>query len=338
MGRFTIPREEYMRSGHVGCQGCGACHAMRYALKALGPRTIISIPACCWAVIPGVWPSRNLDVPMMNSAFEVTGASISGIRAGLDAQGKRDIQVVGWAGDGGTADIGIQALSGMVERGTNVIYIMYDNEAYMNTGIQRSSSTPVGAWTTTTPIGSTGYWEADEKKDMAEIMVAHRTPYVATANIAYPEDLIRKVRHAMEVQGPKFIQIYAPCPTGWRMDPGRTVEIARMAVSTHLWPQYEVDHGIYTINLKPKKTDLKEYVKLQGRFRHLPADFVDAWERRVDRNWERLLEKERFTRELVEKGLLPFHPLHGSSGKRPGGVGSHSADLPTADEVREDGE
>jgi len=232
MGRFTIPREELMRSGHVACQGCGAAHAMRYALKVMGPKTIVSIPACCWAVIPGIWPSRVLDVPLMYSAFEVTGASVSGIRAALDVLGRDDVQVMGWAGDGGTADIGIQALSGMVERGTDAIYVMYDNEAYMNTGIQRSSSTPVGAWTTTTPVGRTQFWEADEKKDMAEILIAHKAPYVATANIAYPEDMIRKFERAKEIRGPKFIQVFAPCPTGWRADPSKTIEIARMAVST----------------------------------------------------------------------------------------------------------
>ncbi|HID74260.1 MAG TPA: 3-methyl-2-oxobutanoate dehydrogenase subunit beta, partial [Thermoplasmata archaeon] len=302
MGRFTIPREELMRSGHVACQGCGAAHAMRYALKVMGPKTIVSIPACCWAVIPGIWPSRVLDVPLMYSAFEVTGASVSGIRAALDVLGRDDVQVMGWAGDGGTADIGIQALSGMVERGTDAIYVMYDNEAYMNTGIQRSSSTPVGAWTTTTPVGRTQFWEADEKKDMAEILIAHKAPYVATANIAYPEDMIRKFERAKEIRGPKFIQVFAPCPTGWRADPSKTIEIARMAVSTHLWPLYEVDHGVYTINMKPRKTPFEHYVLAQGRFRHLTKEFIENWERNVDTYWETLLEKERFTRELVEKG------------------------------------
>ena len=150
MAKLTIPEEEYMYPGHVGCLGCGATLAMRYTLKALGQRTIVSVPACCWAVMPGVFPYTCLTIPMMYNAFEATGASISGIRAALDAKGIDDITVVGWAGDGGTADIGIQSLSGAVERGTDVIYIMYDNEAYMNTGVQRSSATPVGAWTSTT--------------------------------------------------------------------------------------------------------------------------------------------------------------------------------------------
>ena len=310
MGGFTIPREEHMRSGHVACQGCGAAHAMRFALKAMGENTIVSIPACCWAVIPGIWPNQNLKVPLLYTAFEVTGASISGIRAALDFQGKDDVQVMGWAGDGGTADIGIQALSGMVERGTDVIYVMYDNEAYMNTGIQRSSSTPVGAWTTTTPVGTTQFWEADEKKDMVEIMVAHRAPYVATASVAFPEDMIRKFRKAKDIHGPKFIQVYAPCPTGWRSDPSRTIELARMAVSTHLWPLYEVDHGVYTINQKPAKTDFMEYVRIQGRFGHLPEEFLKDWEGKMDARWETLLEKERFSKELEEKGLLPFPGPH----------------------------
>ncbi|MCD6461737.1 MAG: 3-methyl-2-oxobutanoate dehydrogenase subunit beta [Thermoplasmata archaeon] len=297
--RLTIPEEEYMRSGHVACQGCGAALAMRYALKALGKRTIVSIPACCWAVIPGVWPSRNLAVPLLNTAFETTGASIAGIRAGLDAKGIKDVTVMGWAGDGGTADIGIQALSGMLERRDNVLYVMYDNEAYMNTGIQRSSSTPEGAWTTTTPVGKLHHWEATPKKNMMEIVIAHEPAYAATASIGYPEDMIRKFQKARDIIGPRFIQVFAPCPTGWKMDPGKAVEIAKMAVTSHVFPLYEYENGVYKISMKPKKTPVREYMRLQGRFRHLPDDFLDEVERKVDIAWERLLRKEEFSRELA---------------------------------------
>ena len=298
MPKFTIPADEPMAPGHAGCLGCAACLAMRYMLKAMGRKTIINVPACCWAVMPGVWPNTCIEVPMLYHAFETTGASSSGIRAALDALGQHDVQVVGWAGDGGTADIGIQALSGMVERQTNVIYICYDNEAYMNTGIQRSSSTPIGAWTTTTPVGTTQYWEKAPKKNMLEIMVAHKIPYAATANTSYPEDFIKKLNKAKEIQGPKYIQIYAPCPTGWRSDPALSIELGRLAVSSRAYNIYEVENGRYTINKKPKKTPLADYMKPQGRFRHLPAEVVQEIEKDLDREWEILLKKEEFTKDL----------------------------------------
>jgi pyruvate/2-oxoacid:ferredoxin oxidoreductase beta subunit len=302
MAKFTIPEEEYMNSGHVGCLGCGACHAMRYTLKALGPRTIMSIPACCWAVMPGVFPLQCLEIPLLNTAFETTGASISGIRAALDAKGIDDVTVVGFAGDGGTADIGIQALSGMVERGTDVMYIMYDNEAYMNTGIQRSSSTPVGAWTTTTPVGTTQDWKKMPKKNMIEIMVAHMIPYTASISVGYPEDMIKKLRKAKEIRGPKFIQIYAPCPTGWRMAPELTIEVCREAVACGAYPMYEVEDGVYKITRKPKELKpVKDYLAMQGRFRHLPQEELDDIQRKVTREWEILLKKEEFTQSLVNE-------------------------------------
>jgi 2-oxoisovalerate ferredoxin oxidoreductase beta subunit len=299
MPKPTIPVEEYMHAGHVGCLGCGATMVMRYALKALGPKTVMSIPACCWAVMPGVFPLKCLDVPMLYTAFEVTGASVSGLRAAYDKQGKPDINVVGFAGDGGTADIGIQALSGMVERGTNVFYIMYDNEAYMNTGIQRSSATPVGAWTTTTPVGSRQDWKRRPKKNMMDIMVAHKIPYAATASVAYPEDFIKKLRKARDIPGPKFFHVYAPCPTGWRLPPEKTVEISRMATDACVFPLYEVENGVYKINRKPaKKVTFLEYMSMQGRFRHLPASVVEEIQKVIDKEWEILLKREAFTQGL----------------------------------------
>ncbi|MDG6221438.1 MAG: 3-methyl-2-oxobutanoate dehydrogenase subunit beta [Candidatus Thermoplasmatota archaeon] len=302
MAKLTIPEEEYMHPGHVGCLGCGATQTMRYVLKALGPNTIINIPACCWAVMPGVWPLRSLDIPELYNAFETTGATASGVRAALDALGKKDVNVVGFAGDGGTADIGIQALSGMVERKTNAFYIMYDNEAYMNTGIQRSGSTPMGAWTTTTPVGTTKEWKKEPKKNMMEIMVAHEIPYAATASAAYPEDLIKKIRKGMEIKGSKFYQIYSPCPTGWRHPPEIGVEIARMATQSCAFPLYEVENGVYTISRKPKeKLPMMEYMKLQGRYRHLPQEIIEEIQKDVDRNWDLLLQKEEFTRKFAEK-------------------------------------
>jgi 2-oxoisovalerate ferredoxin oxidoreductase beta subunit len=297
--KLTIPEDEIMWPGHMGCLGCGGTLAMRYALKALGRKTIISIPACCWAVMPGVWPYNNLQIPMLYSAFETTGASISGIRAALDARGKEDVNVVGWAGDGGTLDIGIQALSGAVERGHNVLYICYDNEAYMNTGIQRSSSTPEGAWTTTTTVGITQDWKKEPKKNMVEIMAAHRIPYTATATIGYPEDFVKKIQKALSIKGPKYIQVYAPCPTGWRAPPDKTMELARTVVKTCIFPIYEIEDGRYTINRKPaKKEPINDYFAMQGRFRHLPSDFLEDVQKKVDKEWNLLLKKEEWTKDL----------------------------------------
>lgn len=298
MVKTTVPREEYMMQGHVACQGCGATIAMRYVLKALGQKTIVSIPACCWAVIPGIWPQATLKTPLLYTAFEVTGAALSGIEAALKAKGlDEEVTVLGFAGDGGTADIGIQALSGMAERGDNAIYVMYDNEAYMNTGIQRSGSTPYGAWTTTTPVGKKGEWKREYKKSVAEIMVAHEIPYVATATVAYPEDLVAKVKKAKSIKGPKFIQIFSPCPTGWKHPPEISIEVSRKAVASRMFPLYEVEYGKYRITQKPKQIPVKDYLKLQGRFRYLPDEEIEKMQEHVDRRWELLLKKEKFTQE-----------------------------------------
>lgn len=298
MAKLTIPEIELMTSGHMGCLGCGGCLVMRYLLKALGPRTTVNIPACCWAVMPGVFPYTCMKVPFLYNAFETTAATAAGIRAAFNARGIKDVNVVGFAGDGGTLDIGIQALSGVAERGDDIIYICYDNEAYMNTGMQRSSATPYGAWTTTTPVGKTKYWQHTQKKNMVEIMVAHRIPYAATAVISYPEDFIKKLQKAKDIKGTKYFQVLAPCPTGWRYPPDKTIEIGDMAVKSKVFPIYEVENGRYTINKKPAKTiTVKEYFEMQGRFRHLPADIVEQIQKKVDEEWELLLKKEEWTKE-----------------------------------------
>jgi 2-oxoisovalerate ferredoxin oxidoreductase beta subunit len=299
--KLPLSEEELMLAGHVGCLGCGGCQAMRYALKATGPRTIISIPACCWAVMPGVFPNTCFNIPHINTAFEVTGASISGIRAALDARGIEGVTVMGWAGDGGTADIGIQALSGMVERGTRAIYVMYDNEAYMNTGIQRSSATPTGAWTTTTQVGAVRDYKKAPKKNMVEIMVAHGIPYTATCSVGWPKDLIKKMKTAMAVEGPSFIHIFAPCPTGWRYPPDQTLELARMATHSRVFPLYEVENGVYTVKQFKKEVSVKDYLRPQGRFRHLTEEEIATMQRNVDHEWKVLLKKEEMTKELAEQ-------------------------------------
>ena len=288
--KFTIPEEELMLPGHVACQGCAATLAMRYALKALGKNTIIIIPAGCWSVIAGPFPYSALSVPTFHTAFETAASTASGVAAGLEFKNeKHGINVLAWAGDGGTADIGIQALSGAVERGENIIYVCYDNEAYMNTGIQRSSSTPYGAWTSTTPVKD---FKSCPKKNIVEIMAAHEIPYAATANTSYPEDFIAKLKKAKEIRGPKYIQILAPCPAGWKYHSEKTIEIGKLAFETCIYPLYEVEKGKYLVKRPPQKKPVIEYLKLQGRFAHLKKEEIAGIQKSVDAAWDKLLKKE----------------------------------------------
>ncbi len=287
--RLSLPEEELMNSGHVGCQGCGATLAMRYVLKALGKKVVLCIPACCWSVIDGPFPYSSLDVPIFHCAFETAAVSASGVKAGLEMVGDKETTVVAWAGDGGTFDIGIQALSGVAERNDDILYVCYDNEAYMNTGIQRSSATPYGAWTTTTPVK---HYKNRPKKDIDAIMAAHRIPYIATASIGYPEDLFKKAKKAKEIKGTRFIHIYAPCPSGWKSRSEHTVKLARMVVQNGMFPVYEIEWGEkYTLNIKIKeKKPIIDYLKLQGRFRHLTDKEIALMQEEVYHKWKRLLE------------------------------------------------
>lgn len=282
---------EYMNSGHVGCPGCGATIAMKLALRVLGERTMLVIPASCWAIIAGNFPQSALKVPVLHTAFATTAAAASGLRAALDLRGDTETTVVGWAGDGGTFDIGFQALSAAAERGENFIYVCYDNEAYMNTGVQRSSSTPYGARTMTTPGQS---WKHTQKKNIVEIMAAHRIPYAATASIAYPDDLEKKLRKALSIKnGMRFIHLYASCPTGWGFAPENSVKVARMAVRSKAFPLYEVDDGVkYTIN-ETGELPVRDYLRTQSRFRHLADADIDLIQSRVDEEWKRLERKAR---------------------------------------------
>ncbi|MDI6697758.1 MAG: 3-methyl-2-oxobutanoate dehydrogenase subunit beta [Candidatus Saccharicenans sp.] len=286
---LTIPREEFMSPGHLACQGCGASLAMRLALKGLGQRTIVCIPACCWAVIDGPFPHSSLDIPIYHCAFETAASSASGVRAGLDMVGDTETTVLAWAGDGGTFDIGLQALSGAAERNDDIIYTCYDNEAYMNTGIQRSSATPVGAWTTTTPVK---HYKKERKKDIIGIMAAHGIPYIATASVAYPEDMVKKFKKAREVRGTRFIHVFAPCPAGWKSRPEDTVKLARLAVQTGYFPLFEIEDGEkWTLNLKIKeRKPIAEYLKLQGRFRHLKEEEIALIQQEVDTRWAKILK------------------------------------------------
>jgi len=292
MSRTTIPEEEFTYPGSTGCPGCGANLVMRYLLKGLGGRTIVSIPACCWAVMPGYWPSNCLKVPLLYTAFEATGAAISGLRAALDVKGVEDVTVVGFAGDGGTVDIGLQALSGAAERCTDAIYVMYDNEAYMNTGIQRSGSTPWGAWTTTTPVGNSHGYKHESKKDIMAIMQAHKIPYAATVSPAFPEDFIKKVEKAKNIRGFRFFHALSPCPPGWRTNPSLSIEVARLAVDTRIFPLYEIEDGKVRITRKGKGLPITDYIKVQGRFQHLTEPEIEAMQKAVDDVWILLLLKE----------------------------------------------
>ncbi len=291
--RWKAADEEYMSPGHLACPGCGERIALRHALKVLGEKTVLVIPACCSGVCDGPFPYSSARVPLLHMAFEAAAAAATGVRAALDMQGDEETTVVAWAGDGGTFDIGLQALSGAVERNENFIYVCYDNEAYMNTGIQRSSATPMGAWTMTTPRGSP---KSEPKKNLIEIMAAHSIPYAATASIAFPEDLMRKVSRAKEIKGTKVIHILAPCPTGWRSSPDMSVKVARLAVQTKVFPLYEVEGGeFYTVNYMPPEVPVSAYLSLQGRFSHLSAADVSNIQARVDKGWKQLMEKAHIT-------------------------------------------
>jgi pyruvate/2-oxoacid:ferredoxin oxidoreductase beta subunit len=292
-----IPTEELMTSGHMACQGCGATQAMRFALKALGPQTALVIPACCWSVIDGPFPHTSLKVPIFHTVFEAAASTASGLKAGLEMRGDEETVVMAWAGDGGTFDIGIQALSGAAERNEDLIYCCYDNEAYMNTGIQRSSSTPIGAWTTTTPVK---HYKKRPKKKIIEIMAAHSIPYIATASVAYPQDLIEKFKKAKDIKGTRFIHVFAPCPTGWKLAPELSVAMARQAVTSKIFPLLEItDNGR---NWKVWKdfvpTPVSDYIKAQGRFRHLGDAEILAIQEEAERSWLELVAREHRSTEL----------------------------------------
>jgi pyruvate/2-oxoacid:ferredoxin oxidoreductase beta subunit len=286
MIRDSIPRTELLDGGHLACPGCGAPLAMRMVLKELGEKTIVVLPACCWSIIAGPYPQSSLHVPLYHTAFATGAAVASGIRAALDFQGDTDTTVMVWAGDGGTFDIGLQALSGAAERNENFLYVCYDNEAYMNTGIQRSSATPRGAWTTTTPATAP---EGSFKKDILAIMAAHRIPWAATAAISHPVDLLAKVQRARSIRGTRFLHILSPCPPGWKYADDETVEMSRLAVRSRVFPLLEVTNGTHwRFTVDEPLVPLADYVRRQGRFRHIDDDALGRLQGDVDARWEAL--------------------------------------------------
>ncbi|MDV0447832.1 Oxalate oxidoreductase subunit beta [Methanosarcinaceae archaeon Ag5] len=257
--------------GHNGCAGCCDALAAKYVLMAVGSDCIIVNPTGCLEVMTTPFPKTAWNVPWIHSLFENGGAVASGVEAALIALGrKNNTKVIGIGGDGSTMDIGIGALSGAFERGHDITYVCIDNEAYMNTGVQRSSGTPFGASTTTSPFGKASYGNATKKKDMPAIMAAHGSPYVATTSIGYANDMIKKVKKATDVVGPTYIHAHAPCPTGWGFDSSKTIEIAKLAVDTCLWPLFEMEDGVVTSVKKVKDPKpVEDYLKTQSRFKHL---------------------------------------------------------------------
>ncbi len=294
-----IDKKEYFSPGHRACQGCGEALALRLACKALGDDTIVSCATGCMEIVSSLFPTTAWELPFIHVAFENAAAVASGVEAGLKVMRRkgraadRDIKSVAIAGDGGTADIGLQALSGAMERGHDMIHICLDNEAYMNTGIQRSSQTPFGAWTTTSPPGKASSGQSTWKKNVPEIMVAHNVSYVATACPSYPLDLIKKVEKAKKVKGPSYIHCLSVCPTGWRMDSDLTIKLGRLAVETGVFPLYEVESGKYriTVDMPDPLRHVEDYLKLQGRFRHLTPAEIEMIQKRINLEHRKLISK-----------------------------------------------
>jgi len=265
--------ETLFKPGHTACAGCGQAIAARLVVDAAGKNTIIANATGCLEVFSTKYPQSAWAVPWIHSLFENAAAVASGVESALRHLGKKDgINVIAQAGDGGTADIGLQALSGMFERGHDVLYVCYDNEAYMNTGIQRSGLTPMDSNTTTSPPGSASRGNPRPKKPMADIAAAHGIPYVATASVGYPQDVTRKVKKALSIKGPKYIHVHVPCPLGWRHGPGQTFAVAKLAVETGLFPLIEIENGVLKPHTIAQVKPVEEYLKLQGRFQHVLKD------------------------------------------------------------------
>ncbi len=287
--------KERFAPGHRACIGCGEALAVRMVCKVLGDNVIIVNATGCMEIVSSQMPFTSWTVPWIHTLFENTAAVASGIEAAmkvLSRKGKtelKDVTVVAMAGDGGTSDIGLQALSGALERGHRFIYVCFDNEAYMNTGVQRSSSTPYGARTTTSPAGKKSIGQANWKKNLPAIATAHNIPYVATATPSYYRDLMLKVKKAMEANGPAYLHVLSVCPRGWGCPTESIIEIGRLAVQTGVFPLYEVENGKHKINFNPDKLKpVTDYMKLQSRFRHLSEADMNRIQQRVLEEWEKL--------------------------------------------------
>lgn len=298
----SLPEEEHF-VGHKACGGCGGSLVIRWVLKVLGERCFVVVPAGCMSAVGFVYPQMAFGVNAMIAPFAATGALLSGVAAAVRARGDMDdVHVVGFAGDGATADIGLQSLSGAFDRREKIIYICYDNEAYMNTGVQKSGATPWGARTSTS---ASGFRPSiiGTKKDLLRIAAAHGIPYAATASVGHPADFLKKVQKAAAVQGPSFLHVYAPCPTGWGCESDATIRLGKSVVDTGLWPLAEWENGSLTITRKPAAFDpLQTYFGEQGRFRSIDAESIAAIEGDRDETWRQLRAWERETAGTIAMG------------------------------------
>ncbi|HKK95963.1 MAG TPA: thiamine pyrophosphate-dependent enzyme [Anaerovoracaceae bacterium] len=283
-----LPEQEF-HYGHKACAGCGATIALRLAMKVLGERTFSALPANCMSAVSFIYPQMAFTTNAMITPFPSTAAVMSGITAGAKALGIKNFKTVGFAGDGGTADIGIQALSGAIDRGDEMVYICYDNEAYMNTGIQKSGLTPYGTKTTTTPAGENLPGSIKHKKNMFEIVAAHEISYAATASIGYPNDFLMKVNKAKNTKGTSYIHVFASCPTGWGAKTEMTVDIAKEVVDCGLWYLAEYENGEFKLNKNPKEfSSVKSYLSKQSRFKHLKEEDLEVIINHRNKKWKKI--------------------------------------------------
>jgi pyruvate ferredoxin oxidoreductase beta subunit len=290
-----LPEEEYFSAGHRACAGCGEALALRTITKAAGKDTIVVSATGCMEVVSTPYPETAWKLPWVHGAFENAAAIASGVESALEKQGRKSkTNVLILAGDGGTFDIGFHALSGAIERGHDFCYVCTDNSAYMNTGIQRSSATPRFAATTTSPAGKKIHGKMEWKKPMPFIVAAHKPAYVATASIANLADLFNKVKKGLEIKGPAYIQVYTPCPVGWKFDSSDTIRVAKMAMETRITPVFEILNGQLKINFDIKKPKpVEEYLKMEGRFKHLTPEQIKIIQLHVEAEWNRLKHWEK---------------------------------------------
>ncbi|MFQ5613270.1 MAG: thiamine pyrophosphate-dependent enzyme [Anaerolineae bacterium] len=299
---FAANHAEPLAGGHSLCAGCAASVIVRQVIMSIEEPVVVANATGCLEVCTGIYPTTSWNVSWIHNAFANAAATLSGIETAYRALRKRgeiperEIKFVAFGGDGGTYDIGLQSLSGTLERGHDLVYVCYDNGAYMNTGVQRSSATPLGARTTTSPVGSVAGGKSEWRKDITAIAEAHGIPYVAQSSPGYYMDLMVKARRAFQTKGPAFLNVHSPCPLGWVTEPEDTLKLARLAADTCIWPLFEIAEGQFSLTYLPlEKQPVVEYLKLQGRFRHLfkPENdgVIDEIQAGVDREWQKLLDR-----------------------------------------------